>query len=52
MSADALLARDIPVKQILDVKRTEPHHLTFFAKRPGTKVLCPGEPLLANLEGE
>ena len=25
--------------------------MTFFAKRPGTKVLCPGEPLLANLEG-
>jgi len=40
--ADALIARGIPVEDILSATRRSPHKLTPFAKVEGTRVWYPG----------
>jgi uncharacterized protein (DUF488 family) len=40
--ADALVARAIDVRHILDVTRAEPHVLTSWARVAGTRVIYPG----------
>ena len=40
--ADALLARGIPVEEILSAKNARPHSLTPFARVEGTQVTYPG----------
>ena len=43
--ADALLARDINVREIESAKEARPHALTPWARVEGTKVTYPGLPL-------
>ena len=43
--ADALLARDIDVREIARAKEARPHALTAWARVEGTKVTYPGLPL-------
>ncbi|QSQ20709.1 DUF488 domain-containing protein [Pyxidicoccus parkwayensis] len=50
--ADALWARGVVVQHILSATRTEPHHLTAFAKVRGKQVLYPGSPDEAKLRPE
>jgi uncharacterized protein (DUF488 family) len=40
--ADALVARGIPVEEIISTTRTQPHVLTSFAHVEGTAVTYPG----------
>jgi hypothetical protein len=40
--ADALLARGIPVEEILSATNARPHSLTPFARVDGTQVTYPG----------
>jgi hypothetical protein len=40
--ADALLARGIPVEEILSATNTRPHSLTPFARVNGMQVTYPG----------
>jgi uncharacterized protein (DUF488 family) len=41
---DALLARGIPVENIMSAKTATPHKLTPFAKVDGTRIVYPGSP--------
>jgi uncharacterized protein (DUF488 family) len=40
--ADALVARGIPVEEIINATRTQPHAMTSFARVEGTIVTYPG----------
>jgi hypothetical protein len=40
--ADALVARGIPVEEILSAANARPHSLTPFARVEGTQVTYPG----------
>jgi uncharacterized protein (DUF488 family) len=42
--ADALIARGIPVEELVNVKQRQPHKLTSFAKVEGVRVTYPPEP--------
>jgi uncharacterized protein (DUF488 family) len=42
--ADALMARGIPVLEILSVTKTQPHAITPFAKVEGQQVTYPSQP--------
>ncbi len=43
--ADALMARGVPVENILGAGRTQPHTLTPFAEAMGTRITYPGATL-------
>ena len=40
--ADALVARGIPVEEIISTTRTQPHAMTSFSRVAGTSVTYPG----------
>ena len=40
--ADALVARGIPVEEIISATRTQPHAMTSFARVEGTTITYPG----------
>jgi uncharacterized protein (DUF488 family) len=50
--ADALVARGIPVQEILTASKSQPHALTPFAKVDGTEITYPGAGESGNLKLE